>query len=76
LLNLGGVDYMDSMGMGFLVGASASVRKQGGDVKLLNLSNKVADVMQVTKLYTLFDISNDEAAAVKSFGPPTAAAKA
>jgi anti-sigma B factor antagonist len=76
LLNLGGVDYMDSMGMGFLVGASASVRKQGGDVKLLNLSNKVADVMQVTKLYTLFDISNDEAAAVKSFGPPTVAAKA
>ena len=75
LLNLGGVDFMDSMGMGFLVGASASVRKQGGELKLLNLTDKVADVMQITKLYTVFEIMNDEATGVKSFGPSAAAAK-
>ena len=75
LLNLGGVDYMDSMGMGFLVGASASVRKQGGELKLLNLTDKVADVMQITKLYTVFEIMTDEATGVKSFGPSAAAAK-
>jgi len=75
VLNLGGVDYMDSMGMGSLVGASASVRKQGGELKLLNLSSKVADVMQVTRLYTVFDIMTDEATAVKSFGPSASAAK-
>lgn len=74
LLNLGGVDYMDSMGMGSLVGASASVRKQGGELKLLNLSDKVADVMQITRLYTVFDILTDEAAGVKSFGPSASAA--
>lgn len=75
LLNLGGVDYMDSMGMGSLVGASASVRKQGGELKLLNLSSKVADVMHITRLYTVFDILTDEAAGVKSFGPSASAAK-
>lgn len=74
LLNLGGVNYIDSMGMGSLVGASTSVRKQGGELKLLNLSNKVADVMQMTRLYTVFDIMNDETAGVKSFGQSTAAA--
>jgi anti-sigma B factor antagonist len=75
LLNLRGVDYMDSMGMGSLVGVSASVRKQGGELKLLNLSDKVADVMQITRLYTVFDIMTDEAAGVKSFAPPASAAK-
>ncbi len=75
LLNLGGVDYIDSMGLGSLVAAFARVRKQGGELKLLNLTNKVTDLMQVTKLYTVFDILNDEAAAVKSFGQSTAAGK-
>lgn len=75
LLNLAGVEYMDSMGMGSLVGASASVRKQGGELKLLNLSNKVADVMHITRLYTVFDIMTDEEAGVKSFGPSASAAK-
>jgi anti-sigma B factor antagonist len=75
LLNLGGVDYMDSMGMGSLVGVSASVRKQGGELKLLNLSDKVADVMQITRLYTVFDIMTDETAGVKSFTPSASAAK-
>jgi anti-sigma B factor antagonist len=68
LLNLGAVDYIDSMGLGTLVGVFTSVRKQGGDLKLLNLKNKVTDLMQITKLYTVFDIMNDEAAGVKSFG--------
>jgi len=49
------------------------VRKQGGELKLLNLTNKVSDLMQITKLYTIFDIANDEAVAVKSFGPSAAA---
>ncbi len=75
LLNLGAVDYIDSMGLGSLVGAFVSVRKQGGELKLLNLTNKVTDVMQITRLYTVFDIMNDEAAGVKSFGQSTAAAK-
>jgi len=75
LLNLGAVDYIDSMGLGSLVAAFVSVRKQGGELKLLNLTNKVTDIMQITKLYTVFDMMNDEAAGVKSFGQSTAAAK-
>jgi anti-sigma B factor antagonist len=73
LLNLADVDHIDSMGLGALVSAFASVRKQGGELKLLNLTDKAADLMQVTKLYTIFDIMNDEAAGVKSFGQSTAA---
>jgi anti-sigma B factor antagonist len=59
--------------LGTLVSAFTSVRKQEGELKLLNLTNKVRDVMQITKLYTVFDIMNDEAAGVKSFGQSTAA---
>jgi anti-sigma B factor antagonist len=73
LLNLGDVNYIDSSGLGSLVGSFTSVRKQGGELKLLNLTNKVHDVMQITKLYTVFDITDDEAAAVKSFGQSAAA---
>jgi anti-sigma B factor antagonist len=75
LLNLARVDYIDSMGLGSLVGAFVSARKQGGELKLLNVPNKVSDVMQMTKLYTVFDIMNDEAAAVNSFGQSKAAAQ-
>lgn len=67
LFNLVDVNYIDSAGLGSLVGAFTSVKKQQGELKLLNLTNKVRDVMQITKLYTVFDISNDEAAAIKSF---------
>ena len=67
LLNLGDVNYIDSSGLGNLVGAFTSVRKQQGELKLLNLTNKVHDLMQITKLYTVFDIMDDEAVAVKSF---------
>jgi anti-sigma B factor antagonist len=75
LLNLGDVDYIDSTGLGTLVSAFTSVRKQGGELKLLKLTNKVHDLMQITRLYTVFDIMNDEAEGVKSFGRSTAAAK-
>jgi anti-sigma B factor antagonist len=75
LLNLGDVHYIDSSGLGTLVSAFTSVRKQGGELKLLNLTHKVRDLMQITKLYTVFDIMDDEAGAVKSFGQSAAAAK-
>jgi anti-sigma B factor antagonist len=76
LLNLADVHYMDSTGLGTLVSAFTSVRKQAGELKLVNLTDKVTDLMQITKLYTVFDIANDEAAAVKSFGSSTAVATA
>ncbi|HET8924683.1 MAG TPA: STAS domain-containing protein [Candidatus Acidoferrum sp.] len=71
LFNLGDVSYIDSAGLGYLVSAFTSVRKQGGELKLLNLTNKVHDVMQITRLYTVFDIMQAEA--VKSFGQSAAA---
>ena len=67
LLNLAEVNYIDSSGIGELVSAFTTVRKQGGDLKLLNLTKKVHDLLQITKLYTVFDVQDDEAAAVKSF---------
>ena len=73
LFNLGDVNYIDSSGLGHLVSAFTSVRKQGGELKLLNLTKKVHDVMQITKLYTVFDIMDDEAAAVRSFTQSSAA---
>jgi len=68
LLNLAEVTYIDSTGLGALVSAFTSVKKQGGELKLLNLTNKVEGVMQLTKLFTIFDVMDDETAAVKSFG--------
>ena len=73
LFNLGDVNYIDSSGLGSLVGSFTSVRKQGGELKLLNLTNKVQDLMQITRLYTVFDILDDEAVAVKSFAQSSAA---
>lgn len=73
LFNLGDVNYIDSSGLGHLVSAFTSVRKQDGELKLLNLTKKVHDVMQITKLYTVFDIMDDEAAAIRSFGQSSAA---
>jgi len=67
LLNLGRVSYIDSSGVGELVGAFTTVRNAGGELKLLNLTQKVHDVLFVTKLYTVFDIRDDEFTAVKSF---------
>jgi anti-sigma B factor antagonist len=67
LLNLGDVTYIDSSGIGELVSSFTSVRNQGGELKLLNLTKKVHDLLQITKLYTVFDIKDDEAQAVASF---------
>src|ERR1041384_4344696 len=67
LLNLGDVTYIDSSGIGELVSAFTAVRKEGGELKLLNLTKKVHDLLQITKLYTVFDIKDDETAAIKSF---------
>ena len=67
LLNLGDITYIDSSGIGELITAFTSVRKQGGDLKLLNLTKKVRDLLQITKLYTVFDIRDDEAAAIRAF---------
>lgn len=67
LLNLGDVSYIDSSGIGEMVSAFTSVKNQGGELKLLNLTKKVHDLLQITKLYTVFDIKDDEASAVAAF---------
>jgi anti-sigma B factor antagonist len=67
ILNLAHVDYIDSSGVGELVSSFTTVRNSGGDLKLLSLSKKVHDILNVTKLYTVFDVKDDEFTAVKSF---------
>lgn len=67
LLNLAEVSYIDSSGIGELVSAFTTVANQGGAVKLVNLTTRVKDLLQITKLYTVFDIYDDEAAGVSSF---------
>ncbi len=67
LLNLADVNYIDSSGIGELVSAYTTVRNQGGELKLLNLTKKVHDLLQITKLYTVFDVKDDEATAIASF---------
>jgi anti-sigma B factor antagonist len=67
LLNLGEVDYIDSSGIGLLVSSITTVRSQGGELKLVNLSKRIGDLLKITKLYSLFDIKDDEVAAVASF---------
>ena len=67
LLNLGDVSYIDSSGIGELVSSYTAVSNQGGSLKLLNLTKKVQDLLQITKLYTIFDVHDDEAKAISSF---------
>jgi len=67
VMNLAGINYMDSTGLGELVSGYRQVKSQGGELKLLNLNKKVSDLLQITKLYTVFDIHSDEAEAVASF---------
>jgi len=67
LLNMGDVNYIDSSGLGELVSAFTTAKNQQADVKLLNLTKKVHDLLQLTKLYTVFDIKDDEASAIASF---------
>jgi anti-sigma B factor antagonist len=67
LLNLGDVNYIDSSGIGELVSGFTAVRNREGELKLLNLTKKVHDLLQITKLFTVFDVYADEATAVRSF---------
>jgi anti-sigma B factor antagonist len=67
LLNLADVNYIDSSGLGELVSAFTTAKNQQADVKLLSLSKKVHDLLQLTKLYTIFDIWDDEANAIAAF---------
>jgi anti-sigma B factor antagonist len=68
LINLADVTYIDSSGIGELVSAYTAVTNQGGELKLLKLTQKVHDLLQITKLYTVFDVHDDEAKAIASFG--------
>ena len=67
LLNLGDVTYIDSAGLGELTGSYTSVKNKGGQLKLLSLTKRVSDLMQITKLYTVFDVFDDEKKAIASF---------
>jgi anti-sigma B factor antagonist len=67
LLNLKEVSYIDSSGMGEMVTGYTSVANAGGAMKLLGLTKRVQDLLQITKLYTVFDVHEDEAHALKSF---------
>ena len=67
LLNLGEVSYIDSSGIGELVSGFTTVTNSGGQLRLLNLNKRVKDLLQITKLYTVFDVHDDEAGAIRSF---------
>jgi anti-sigma B factor antagonist len=67
LLNLAGVGYIDSSGIGELVSSFTAVNKEGGTLKLLNLTQKIQDLLAITKLLTVFDVYTDEATALASF---------
>jgi anti-sigma B factor antagonist len=67
LLNLGDVSYIDSSGIGELVSGFTTVTNAGGNLKLLNLNKRVKDLLQITKLYTVFDVHEDEAGAIRSY---------
>ena len=67
LLNLGEVNYIDSSGIGELVSGFTTVTNSGGQLKLLNLNKRVKDLLQITKLYTVFDVHEEEAHAIRSF---------
>jgi anti-sigma B factor antagonist len=73
LLNLAEVTYVDSSGVGQLVGALTTARNQGGEVKLLKPSIQILDLLKTTKLDNVFDITEDEAAAIQSFSERTGA---
>ena len=67
MLNLGEISYIDSSGIGELVSSFTTVANAGGSLKLLNLTKRVQDLLQITKLFTVFEVFDDEAAALKSF---------
>jgi len=69
VLNMGGVDYVDSTGLGALVMSATTLRKAGGNVKLLNLNRRNIELLVMTKLATVFEIFNDEQDAINSYYP-------
>ena len=69
LLHMGGVHQVDSSGLGSLVAAYTGLQKCGGDLRLVQLSKRLEDLMVITKLVTVFDIYTDEAVALESFKP-------
>ena len=73
LLNLGDVSYIDSSGLGQIIGSNATVVNAGGQMKLLNLQNRVKDLLQITKLLTAFDTYTSETAALRSFASASTA---
>ena len=73
VLNMAGVIYVDSAGLGELVSAYTTATNQGGSLKLLHLQGKLHDLMQITKLHTIFSAFDDEKKAVESFGAGAAA---
>lgn len=68
LINLADVSYIDSAGLGELIAAYTSVTNRGGQLKLLSLTKRVHDLMQITKLATVFDVFDDETKAIGSYG--------
>ena len=72
VLNLAEVNYIDSSGIGELVSAFTTAKNQGGELKLLNLTKKVHDLLQITKLFTVFEVHSDEVAALRSFDKKSA----
>jgi anti-sigma B factor antagonist len=67
LLNLAGVKYMDSTGVGELIANYTTIKRQGGHLKLLNLTDRIQNLLVITKLLTVFDSYDNEADALKSF---------
>jgi anti-sigma B factor antagonist len=67
LLNLAEVTYIDSSGIGELVSGFTTIANQGGHLKLLHLTKRIQDLLQITKLYTVFEVFEDEATGVRSF---------
>ncbi len=67
VLNLGNVPYIDSAGLGEVVRTHTTVSRQGGSLKLLNLTKRIEDLLSITKLLTVFDTYESEAEAIKSF---------
>ncbi len=67
ILNLGNVPYIDSAGLGEVVRTHTTVSRQGGSLKLLNLTKRIEDLLSITKLLTVFDTYESEAEAIKSF---------
>ena len=67
LLNLGGVTYMDSAGLGELIASHTTIKREGGQVKVVNLTKRVADLLSITKVLTVFDVYDSEDEALREF---------